>query len=181
MVIQESSITLNFPDNNCFRFEECKGYKDLQYVKEMDVCWHEQATDTLYIIELKNWENNNLNEESDPNFNAERIEEMKSGIKHHRIEELFKKSLGSICMFMSILLEKPYSYNIQACSPFLITKDTKIKLLTIINWTSNDVTYISTINTEYKSRFKSYAKLFDIPTFLVMTKNQAAQRFSWIT
>jgi hypothetical protein len=181
MTIQESSITLNFPDNNCFRFENCKGHKDLQFVKEMDACWYEQVTDTLYIVELKNWENNNLNEENDPNFSAEKIQAMKDGIKYSRIEQLFEKSLHSVCMFMSILLEKPYSANIQACSPFLITKTTKIKLLTIINWTSNDVSYIATINAAYKSRFKSFAKLFDISAFLVMTKEQAAQRFSWVS
>ena len=37
MAITESSITLNFPDNNYFRFEDCQGYKDIQdNLKEMD-------------------------------------------------------------------------------------------------------------------------------------------------
>ena len=39
MAITESSITLNFPDNNYFRFQDCKGYKDIQdNFKEMDAC-----------------------------------------------------------------------------------------------------------------------------------------------
>ena len=83
-------------------------------------------------------------------------------------------------MFMSILLEKPYSVNIQNCSPFTISKTTKIKLLSIINWTNPDATYIASIYSEYKSRFSPYAKLFDIQTFVVMTKNQAQEKYDWV-
>jgi hypothetical protein len=182
MAITESLITLNFPDNNFFRFQDCQGYKDIQnHFKEMDACWYEQATDTLYLIELKNWGNNILDEESDPSVSAEDIAKMKKGITEHRIKELFKKSMDSVCMYMSILLNKPYSSNIQACSPFTITETTQIKLLSIINWTNVDTTYISAIKSEYQSRFKSYAKLFNIKTFVVMTKAQASQRYDWIT
>ena len=180
MTITESGITLNFPDNNFFRFENCLGHRNLQNIKEMDVCWYEQATDTLYIIELKGWENNNLIEENDPNVSAETIEANKKGISVHRINDLWKKSVDSVSMFMSILLNKPYAATIQACSPFTITHNTKIKLLSIINWTNPDLTYIANVNSEYKSRFKSYAKLYDIRTFVVMTKSQAAQIFSWV-
>ena len=180
-IITESAITLNFPDNNYFRFENCEGYKLIKNnFKEMDVCWYEQASDTLYIIELKDWGNNTLKEENDPNVSAEQIEHMKKGISADRINNLWKKSVDSVSMFMSILLNKPYAANIQACSPFTITHTTTIKLLSIINWTSLDPTYISTINSEYKSRFKSYAKLYDITTFAVMTKKQASEKFSWI-
>jgi hypothetical protein len=182
MAITESLITLNFPDNNFFRFQDCQGYKDIQnHFKEMDACWYDQASDTLYLIELKNWENNILNEESDPSFSAEKIAEMKKGITEHRIRELFKKSVDSVCMFMSILLNKPYSSNIQACLSFTITEVTQIKLLSIINWTSTDIAYISSVKSEYQSRFRSYAKLFNIKTFVVMTKKQATERYDWIT
>lgn len=181
MTIVESSITLNFPDGNFFRFQDCKGHQDLQYIKEMDVCWYEQATDTLYIIELKDWGNATLNEESDPNISSEEISQTKDRISSHRIDELWKKSVDSVCMFMSILLEKPYAVNIQCCSPFTITPETKIRLLSIINWTSSDVTYIASVNAAYKAKFKSYAKLYDIKSFLVMTKHQAARAFTWIS
>jgi hypothetical protein len=86
MIITESSITLDFPDNNCFRFEKCKGYKDIQNnFKEMDVCWYEQITDTLYIIELKDWKDGKLMEENDPNISAQQIKEMKEGISKFQI------------------------------------------------------------------------------------------------
>ncbi len=179
--ISESQITLNFPDDNFFRFENCRGYNDIQNnFKEMDVCWYEQQTDTLYLIELKNWENNNLNEENDPNISAATIAEMKKKISNSRIQNLLKKSIDSVAMFMSILLERPYSSNIQECMSFHITKATKIKLLSIVNWTSNDINYISTVNTEYRSKFNAYAKLYQIETFIVLTKEQAASKFNWI-
>ncbi|MBL7785197.1 MAG: hypothetical protein JNM36_04780 [Chitinophagales bacterium] len=182
MTITESSITLNFPDNNVFRFQDCQGYRDIQHnFKEMDVCWYEQATNTLYIIELKDWGNGILNEESDPNISAEKIVEIKEGISAYRVNELWKKSVDSVSMFMSILLKKPYSQNIQSCSSFIITHATKVRLLSIINWTSPDVTYIASINSAYKSRFKSYAKLYDIKSFIVMTKTQAITNFDWIS
>ncbi len=182
MPITESGITLNFPDNNYFRFEDCQGYKEIQnHFKEMDACWYEQATDTLYIIELKDWHNGKLIEESDPNFSPQKIAEIKQNISKSNINILVKKSIDSASMFISILLGKPHSTKINVCAPFNITNTTKIKLLSIINWTNPDVTYIATVNTEYKTRFASYAKLFDIKVFVVMTKEKASELFSWIS
>jgi hypothetical protein len=181
MPITESSITLNFPDKNYFRFENCQGYKNLSHIKEMDACWYDQANDKLYLIELKNWENNSLEEEKDPSYSSDQIQEMKERISNHRIGNLLKKSIDSTCMFTSILLNRPYSSQLQKCIPFTISTNTKIILLSIINWTDTDTTYISTINTQYKSKFKSYADLFDIKAFLVLTKDMAAKKFDWIS
>jgi hypothetical protein len=114
MPITESSITLNFPDNNYFRLCDCDGYKAIQNnFAEMDVCWYDQANDTLYIIELKNWDNNTLAEEINPNYTPEKIQEMKAGISNYRIGNLLKKSVDTTCMFMSILLGKVNGRNIQ--------------------------------------------------------------------
>jgi hypothetical protein len=166
MPITESSITLNFPDENYFRFQDCKGYKDIQnHFKEMDACWYDNSTDTLYIIELKDWSIAILTD---------------TDYSNKRIWDLVKKSVDSICMFMSILLEKPHSIFIQACSPFVISGATKIILLSIVNCKSSDTGYISFINTEYKSRFGSYAKLFEVKSFLVLTKDKAKEKFHWI-
>lgn len=182
MPITESSVTLNFPDNNYFRLGDCDGYKAIQdNFAEMDACWYDEASDILYIIELKNWENNSLTEESDPSYTPEQIQRMKEGISNYRIGNLLKKSVDTTCMFMSILLGKVNGNKIQQCSPFAITNNTTIKLLSIINWTDADSTYISNINTQYKSRFNSYAKLFDIKSFSVLTKDKASALFTWIS
>jgi hypothetical protein len=166
MPITESSITLNFPDNNYFRFQDCNGYKTIQnHFKEMDACWYDQASDILYMIELKDWSIANLTD---------------STFSDKRIWDLVKKSVDSVCMFMAIILGKPHSDSIQSCSPFTISATTKIKLLSIVNCNASDTAYISTINTEYKSRFGSYAKLFEIDAFLVLTKDRAMLRFNWV-
>jgi len=47
MPFTESSITLNFPDNNYFRLSECDAYKKLQHIREMDFCWYDK-NDTNY-------------------------------------------------------------------------------------------------------------------------------------
>lgn len=182
MPITESSITLNFPDNNYFRLCDCEGYKAIQHnFAEMDACWYDQSADILYLIELKNWEHNGLNEESDSSYTSDKIQQMKEGISDHRIRNLLKKSIDTTCMFMSILLGKVNGNKIQLCSPFTISKNTTIKLISIINWTETDSTYITTINTQYKSKFNSYAKLFDIKTFMVITKSKASELFTWIS
>lgn len=182
MEITESEIRVNFPDANFFRFQDCQGYKNIQnHFKEMDLCWYHQAEDILYLIELKNWGDNTLIEENDSSITKEEIIKIKKGISDARINNLFKKSLDSLSMFMSLLLKKPYATNIQNCIPFEINQETSIKLLSIINWKSTDVTYISNINAEYKSRLRPYAKLYNINTYMVLTKEQASKIFNWIT
>lgn len=98
-------LSLNFPDNNYFRLCDCDGYKEIQNnFAEMDVCWYDQTNDTLYIIELKNWENNTLDEESDPNYTPDEIQKMKAGISNYRIGNLLKSLLTRlvcICQFYS--------------------------------------------------------------------------------
>lgn len=182
MSISESGIVLNFPDKNVFRFENCQGYKNIQdNFKEMDVCWYEKNTDTLFLIELKDWRDGKLIEEITKSISFDEIKEIKLSISKSNIDMLFKKSVDSISMIASVLLKTPYSQEIKACMPFEIKNDTKIVFLNIINWTNPDVTYILNINDAYKSKFKSYAKLFNVKSFQVMTKNIASKKFSWIS
>ncbi|MBK7988580.1 MAG: hypothetical protein IPK11_17175 [Ignavibacteria bacterium] len=182
MKIKESEIMLEFPDENYFRLCDCDGYKTIQNnLAEMDVCWYDQSNDILYIIELKNWENNSLLEEGNPNYAPEQIEKTKQRISDYRIGNLLKKSVDTTCMFMSILLGKESGNKIQQCSPFTISTATSIKLLSIVNWTDPDSVYISMINTAYKSKFKPYAALFGIKSYLVLPKDEASKRFAWIS
>jgi len=181
MAIEESSIVLDFPDNNYFRLQDCEGYKQIQNnLKEMDVCWYDANSDVLYLIELKDWGSNTLEEEQDQSRSQSEINEMKKSISKYRIRNLFEKSIATTCMFMSMLLKNSAGLEINKCAPFQINQDTKIKLLSIINWIDSDTSYVSNINTEYKSKFNPYAKLFNIKVFLVLTKDKAAEQFKWI-
>lgn len=183
MPITESAITLEFPDENYFRFEDCDAYKELQHLREMDACWYDQANNTLYLIELKDWNNNQLVEESDSNISSNEIEEIKKNIYKYRIKNLVEKSIDSICMITSIILKKPQGNRIRACAPmnFNVDSATQVKLLSIINWTDTDESYISNINTAYRSRFKAYARLFDIKAYMVLTRQKAVELFDWVT
>jgi hypothetical protein len=180
MAITESGITLDFPDNNFFRFQDCTAYSTLQNLKEMDACWYDQASDVLFLIELKDWKNARISEELDPKYTLDEIQEKKKGISNHRKHELVKKSVDSVSMCLSMILQHPQGKAIQNCAPFSITRSTQIKLLSIINWTDSDVTYLSNMNDEYRALVQPYAKLFNIKTYMVMTKAQASQAFEWI-
>ena len=114
-------------------------------------------------------------------IDATKVEKMKQGISDYRIGKLLKKSVDTTCMFMSILLGKEIGNKIQQCSPFTISTATSIKLLSIVNWTDPDSVYISMINTAYKSKFKPYAALFGIKSYLVLPKDEASKRFAWIS
>jgi hypothetical protein len=62
---------------------------------------------------LKNWEKNNLAEETDPNYTHQKIQDMKEGISNYSIRNLVKKSIDTSCMFISILLGKTNGNKIQ--------------------------------------------------------------------
>ncbi len=178
--ITESAITLDFPNDLFFRLCDCPAYKEIQHhCKEMDVCWYDHATNRLYLIELKKWDNKLL-EEEDADFSREEISRKKEGIMAYRLNNLLKKSIDTSCMFMSVLLAKPQGNKIQQCAPFTINEHTSIILLSIIDWQDPDTTYLSVINDQYRSKFKPYAKLFDIRIYLLMSKKQAQQAFSWV-
>ena len=180
MPYTESSITLNFPDNNYFRLSECDAYKQLNHIREMDFCWYDKGKDKLYLIELKDWGNASIDEENDPAVSAEAIDEIKQGITKYRIKNLLEKSLDTLCMFSSILLNRPTGRRINDCAPFDITLNTEIILLSVINWNVPDFSYVSDINSAYRSQLNSYAKLFGVEKYLVMTKQSATGLFDWI-
>ena len=161
MPITESSVTLNFPDNNYL------GYVIVMVTKQFRIILPKWMFVGMIRRRI--------------NYTYEQIKVMKEGISNYRIRNLVKKSVDTSCMFMSILLGKTHGNKIQQCSPFTISKNTKIILLSIINWTETDSTYISMMNTQYKSKFNSYAKLFDIKTFMVLTKDKASKLFTWIS
>jgi len=180
MVFTESSITLEFPDDNYFRICECPAYKKMQHIREMDFCWYNQNDNKLFLIELKNWGNDSIDEEQDINIEQEKINEIKEGIYKYRIRNLLEKSLDTLCIFSSILLGRPLGNRINNCAPFNINTDTEIILLSIINWSSSDDSYISNINTAYRSKFNSYAKLFGVKSYYVLTKTLASDTFQWV-
>ena len=134
----------------------------------------------MYLIELKDWKDGKLIEENDMSKNENDIKELRDKITNSNINILLKKSVDSLCMILSILLKTSYSNKFQNILPFSINNQTNIKLLSIINWTASNHNYIENINNQYRTKSKPYAKLFNIKTYSVITKNQAKQHFNWI-
>ena len=180
MAFTESSITLDFPDANHFRLSECDGYKVLNNVREMDCCWYNENEDILYLIELKDWGNDRLDEEGDPDYSIEEIKQKKEGIAKYRVRNLVEKSIGTLSIFSSILLGRLAGQRINDCAPFEITTNTQIVLLNVINWNIEDYSYVANINTEYKTKLNSFAKLFGVRRYIVLTKNMASNNFDWV-
>ncbi len=165
MKIIERGFEFEVPDNECFRFQDCKGYFEIQnHFREVDLCWFSKEKNTLYLIELKDWSVFSKNE---------------TDKSEGKVFDLLKKSIDSLCMIHSILLNKPYSEKITSCMPFMIDGNTKIRIHVIVNWENDDINRLSTINTEYKSMFNAYSTLFNVKAN-VLTKTKAKEKFNWI-
>ena len=119
MAVVESSIKLDFPDQNYFRFQDCLAYHSIQtHFKEMDVGWYDQDADIFYLIELKDW-------------TLSALENLPKEDTSKRIWDLVKKSVDSACMLVSILLNTEQGKEIQKCLPYSINQQTTIKYITI--------------------------------------------------
>ena len=84
----ESNITLNFPDNNFFRFANCPGYRSLSgySFKEMDACWYDESCNELWLFELKDF--------SFASLDSRTIKE--------KSWELINKAVDSLAMLLSL-------------------------------------------------------------------------------
>ena len=170
MSLIESSIKLDFPDDNFFRFESCDWYiHNQQDFKEMDAGWYDDSNDVLYLIELKDWTFSNLATLPNTDVNS-------------RIWDLVKKSVDSICMLMAVLLSTTHGNQVRACIPFAdsISNNTTIKLVNVVHCNNIDGITISAINQKYRIRLSSYVKLFNVSSHFVITRDKAVERFEWI-
>lgn len=168
MAIIESDIKLDLPATECFRFEVCPAYRSIQQnFKEMDAGWYDGASNTLYLIELKDWTRATLRSAGGENINK-------------RVNDLVKKSVDSACMIVAILMDTNHGQSIANCFPFRLPSNVKLKFISIVHCSPSDELVISNINTQYKTKFASYAKLFDIASFFVISRSRAMNAFSWV-
>ncbi len=56
---QESGLIITLPDGEHFRFQDCQAYKEVsgRNLKEMDFGWWQNDTNTLWLIEIKEYSN----------------------------------------------------------------------------------------------------------------------------
>ncbi len=162
MPFTESGITLNFPDNNYFCFENCRGYQKLSgfHFKEMDACWIDLTNNILYAIELKDYSQANVFQDSTA-----------------KVWDLVKKSIDTLSMFLAIMKNTKHSSELSTCLPSNIDiNDFQIKFVHIINTLPNQRTEIQFLQDDFRQKTKAYQKLFSY-TFTILTYQQAKKRF----
>jgi len=161
MPFTESGITLNFPDSNYFCFENCFGFQTLSafHFKEMDACWFDTENRILYVIELKDFTNAD-------------IEDKDKDIAKKRVWNLVKKSVDSLCMFLAILNNTQFSTKISSCLPPNIKlQDFSIKFIHIINCLDKQEG-VQFLRDDFIQKIKPYQMLFDFK-FSILTYQQA--------
>jgi len=164
----ESSITLDFPDNNFFRFEYCQGYNNLSgyYFKEMDACWFDIASDTLWLIELKDFSLATLS-------TPETMEK--------RSWDILKKCHDSLCMILSSKHSYSYAHLLNPCFPQAISNTLTLKFVTIIHCDPNQRQDIQLLNEMFKRKFKPYADLFGVVSYTIVEHSSATRFLSFVS
>lgn len=158
----ESSITLNFPDTNFFRFADCAGYRTLSAnnFKEMDACWYDSVSDIYWLIELKD-------------FTAAALDLPENIAK--RSWDIVKKAVDTLSMFLCVKHNYDYSKQLIPCFPALavITPKTELKVVTIIHCDNAQIPDVQLLNNSFRNKFKPYAELFGIRHYAVIEHSSA--------
>ncbi len=166
----ESGITLNFSDENWFRFQDCKKYKQLShaYFKEMDYGWFDIQNNQCYLFELKDFSNSSLEEKT--------IESTAC--------DIVKKTVDSMCMLLSIKHKyDPWGIEMSKsifCPFVTFNAETKIYFITIIHcdiYTQKES--IGFIRDKFKSKIRPYSELFNMYC-LLLNHTQAKQYYPTI-
>ena len=167
MPYEESGITLDFPDERFFCFENCSGYTQYSgnYFKEMDAGWFDVANKTLYLIELKDFTLANIKDRA----NAET-----------RVWDMVKKSIDSCAMLVSILINSTPANVIQPCLPIVFDKSYQIRLLHIVKSEQHQKADIQFLNDSFKIKFKAYKELFGVSSSMILTYEQAKRHYNFI-
>jgi hypothetical protein len=156
----ESSITLNFPDNNYFRFADCPGYRKFSgnNFKEMDACWHNAGDNIYWLIELKDY-----------------TADLTAGNSiESRVWNILKKAVDSISMFLSVKHQYAYGQtDLQPCMPVAPDAATNFSVFTVVHCPEANKADIQLLHNSFRSKFMPYAKLFGITSYGVLEHTQA--------
>nr|WP_321356675.1 hypothetical protein [uncultured Draconibacterium sp.] len=166
MGFTESNITLDFPDNKWFRFEDKSAYQQLSgfSFKEMDACWYDEANQTFYLIELKDFTSGNI--ENQENATG-------------RVHNLLKKSIDSLQMVLAHQLTTDIGNELEQNMGYTIPTNTQLVFISIIDINQSQRSDLGFIRDTYKNKFKAYEKLFNLKSSVISYEN-AKQRFTWV-
>ena len=158
----ESGISLNFPDENHFRFEKCETYCKLNGFgfKEMDACWFDIENNKFFCVELKDYTLANMRLKS-----------------QDIIENLVNKSVHTLQMLNARILNTEFSTGFNDDVSFPFPENAEINLISILKLDKKQKADFNPIRDVIKGRLKPYQKLFDI-NVLITTHEGAMKKFN---
>ncbi|TKG92016.1 hypothetical protein EYV94_20610 [Puteibacter caeruleilacunae] len=167
MGFTESNITLDFPNNKWFRFQDISAYQMLcgHSFKEMDACWFDEENHAFFLIELKDYRSGHIDDTDTAN-----------GL----IDNLLKKSIDSLQMILANQLSTELGSELGQSIGYNIPQETKLIFLSIVDVNESQSTYLNFIRDRYKNKFKAYERLFHLRS-TVITYEKAKEKFSWVS
>ena len=63
--------------------------------------------------------------------------------------------------------------------PFNIARDCQVVLVSIVNISQEQKEYLGFIRDDYRSKFESYRRLFDLKA-VILSRDSAVERFIWV-
>ncbi len=171
-LIEENGVKVEFPDANYFQFGTCPAYLRIKGkgVKETDVCWFDIASDALWLIELKAFDNP-LN----PKFLPQDLSI--STTVDHWLNELKDKSIHAVSM---VLTNRSGTHS---CLPFLHPNiNTTIKIVHLVKVLPNQDTYLNPMQDKLRQNLKAYQAIFNIDSIMIISYDFAIKNslISWI-
>lgn len=170
-IIAENGVQVQFMDSNYFEFAKCAAYTAMKAkgVKETDVCWFDVKNDTLWLIELKAFDN-----PANPKYQQQDLTIQE--IVTHWLDELTTKSIHATAMLLT------NRSNTQSCVPHQVTTNTKIKIVHLVKVMKGQDEYLSPMQDVLRHNLKPYSAIFKIDNIGIISYDFAVERklLPWI-
>ena len=168
---KESNITLDFPTAKWFRFEKSEPYAQLSGFdfKEMDACWYEDTEgdrDVFYAIELKDYRAVTI---GDDNTVAVR--------KYN----LVKKTVDTMQMLLAAQYQTPFGEILEREKRVdLHSRPIEYYFVVIICEKTENSLLLQSLKEVCIKALRPYMQIWGNSHFLLMTDEQAKQRFNFV-
>jgi len=147
---QESGLIITLPDGEHFRFQDCQAYKQLSGVnlKEMDFGWWQTDTNTLWLIELKEYAHLTYEEQ----------------LPDYLLDNLVNKATDSLLMLAAMWAKTNQGLKLAECLPPVIHQFSgRLKLFFILK--IDKIAFksqIGVLKDELKNRLRGRIAFFDV-------------------
>lgn len=164
-IIEENGVCVQFMDSNYFEFSKCAAHIAIKAkgVKETDVCWFDVNKDTLWLIELKAFDN-----PDNPKYQQQDL--TKPDRVTYWLDELTTKSIHATAMVLT------NRANTQSCVPHPITDSTKIRIVHLVKVMKGQDEYLSPMQDVLRHNLKPYSAIFKIDSIGIISYDFAVER-----